>query len=106
MSDRTGLLAIFIAAAIFGTGCDRTATAGPSATVRNAGLPAAQACRAAIAGQMGLAVAEVAIRDVTRSEAGVGVRATVDGADAPWECLTDPEGLIQGVTFTGVEADN
>jgi hypothetical protein len=106
MNEKTRLFAIFIAAAILGTGCDRTATAGPSATVRDAGLPAAQACRAAIASQMGLAVAEVAIRDVTRSEAGVGVRATVDGADAPWECMTDPEGQIQAVTFIGVEADN
>ena len=55
---------------------------------------------------MGLAVTEVAVRDVTRSETGIGVRATVDGADAPWECVTDPEGVIAAISFTGVVADN
>jgi hypothetical protein len=57
---------------------------------------------------MGLAVADVAVRDVTRSETGIGigVRATVDGADAPWECVTDPEGVIAAISFTGVMAEN
>jgi hypothetical protein len=64
------------------------------------------ACRTAIASQMGLTVAEVAIRAVTRTEDGNSMRATVDGADAPWECMTDPAGLIAAASFTGVVADN
>jgi hypothetical protein len=55
---------------------------------------------------MGLTVAEVAIRAVTRTEDGNSMRATVDGADAPWECMTDPAGLIAAASFTGVVADN
>ena len=80
--------------------------AAQSTNASNADTAALEACRAAIASQMGLSAAEVAIRDVTRSEAGVFVRATVDDADAPWECMTDPKGLIAAVTFTGVVADN
>ena len=55
---------------------------------------------------MGLAATDLVVRDVTRSEAGIDVRVTVDGAAAPWECRTDPKGEIQAVTFIGIEADD
>lgn len=65
--------------------------------------PAARACRAAIAKQVGVPVEDVAVFDVAESEAGIGVRATVVGAEAPWSCLADAEGGVQGVMYTGDE---
>ena len=93
--------------ALLATGCDTTA-ADPSSATRGTDTRALEACRAAIASQMGLAATDLVIRDVTRSEAGIDVRVTVDGAAAPWECRTDPrsEATIQAVTFTGIEADD
>jgi hypothetical protein len=65
--------------------------------------PAAVACRAAIASEVGVPVSEVAVFDVADSEAGVGVQASVAGADAPWACLADADGRVQGVAYTGSE---
>jgi hypothetical protein len=67
---------------------------------------AVDACRTAMASQMGLAVAQVTIQSVVPSEASVAVRPTVDGAEAPWECLSDLKGEIVAVSFVGEEADN
>lgn len=57
--------------------------------------PAAVACRAAIARQVGVSPA-----DVADSEAGVGVQANVAGAEAPWSCRA---GRVQGVMYAGSE---
>jgi hypothetical protein len=65
--------------------------------------PAAVACRAAIASEVGVPVSDVAVFDVADSEAGVGVQASVAGADAPWSCLADAAGRVQGITYTGSE---
>jgi hypothetical protein len=65
--------------------------------------PAAVACRAAIARQVGVSPAEVAVFDVADSEAGVGVQANVAGAEAPWSCRADRSGRVQGVMYTGSE---
>ena len=65
--------------------------------------PAAVACRAAIARQVGGSTADVAVFDVADSEAGVGVLANVAGAEAPWSCRADRSGRVQGVMYTGSE---
>lgn len=102
---RRRLVASF-AMALLATGCGRTTAADPSSATRDTDRAALEACRAALASQMGLAATDLVIRDVTRSEAGIDVRVTVDGAAAPWECRTDPKGEIQAVTFIGIEADD
>lgn len=64
---------------------------------------AANACRTAIAAQTGRPASDVAVFDVAESEAGVGVMATVAGAEAPWACQSSPDGRVAGVTYTGNE---
>jgi hypothetical protein len=75
----------------------------PAITGGNLNSVAANACRAAIARQTGRSVSDVAVFDVAESEAGVGVMATVAGADAPWACQSSPSGQVAGVTYTGSE---
>ena len=65
--------------------------------------PAATACRAAIAAETGRSPADVAVFDVAEAEAGIGVQATVAGAEAPWSCQTDRNFRVQGVMYTGSE---
>ena len=77
--------------------------ATPAMTGGNLNSVAANACRAAIAKQTGRPVSDVAVFDVAESEAGVGVMATVAGADAPWACQSSPDGRVAGVTYTGSE---
>jgi hypothetical protein len=64
---------------------------------------AANACRAAIAQTANIPVSDVAVFDVAEAEAGVGVRATVAGADEPWACQSSPSGVVAGVSYTGSE---
>jgi uncharacterized membrane protein YoaK (UPF0700 family) len=75
----------------------------PTVTGGNLTSVAANACRAAIAQQTGRSVLDVAVFDVAESEAGVGVMATVAGAEAPWACQSSPEGRVAGVSYTGSE---
>lgn len=75
----------------------------PAMTGGNLNSVAANACRAAIAAQTGRPISDVAVFDVAESEAGVGVMATVAGADAPWACQSSPSGQVAGVTYTGNE---
>lgn len=58
-------------------------------------------CRAAIAQQTNLTTRDVAIFDVVESEAGNVARATVAGADTPWVCRTDRNGIVGQVMFEG-----
>ena len=80
-----------------------TATTNPPVTGGDLDSVAAQACRAAIAKETGRSVSDVAVFDVAEGEAGVGVRATVAGAEAPWSCLSSPSGQVAGVSYTGSE---
>jgi hypothetical protein len=75
----------------------------PAITGGNLTSVAANACRAAIAMQTGRPISDVAVFDVAESEAGVGVMATVAGAEAPWACQSSPTGQVAGVTYTGSE---
>jgi hypothetical protein len=73
----------------------------PAVTGGNLTSVAANACRTAIANQAGRPVSDVAVFDVAESEAGVGVMATVAGAEAPWTCQSSPDGRVAGVAYTG-----
>lgn len=75
----------------------------PPPTGGDLGSVPALACRAAIAQTTGRAVSDVAVFDVATSEAGVGVLATVAGAEAPWSCQSSPAGEVAGVMYTGSE---
>jgi hypothetical protein len=58
-------------------------------------------CRAAIAREMNRNISDVAIFDVVESEAGNVVQASVAGADAPWICRTDRNGVVGQVMYSG-----
>lgn len=98
-------LALLAAASL--AGCVDTDSTRPMETTAVTGgdltgVPA-RACRAAIAKQTGLSTSDVAVFDVTESEAGITVEATVAGAEAPWRCYTDRSGRVSGVMYTGSE---
>ena len=66
--------------------------------------PAAQAaCLDAVAAQTNVDRASLTVTEVLWAEAGVGVTITVPGADAPWSCLSDEQGKVQGAAYTGSE---
>jgi hypothetical protein len=64
---------------------------------------AESACIAAVATKVGVSASTLLAIEVLPSEAGVGVTVRVPGADAPWSCLSDTSGNVQGVTYTGSE---
>jgi hypothetical protein len=78
-----------------------TPTPMPAATGGDLSSVAARACRAAIARETGRPVSDVAVYDVAESEAGVGVMATVAGAEKPWACQSSKDGRVAGVAYTG-----
>jgi hypothetical protein len=57
-------------------------------------------CRAAIARQTNLTTSDVAIFDVSESEAGNVAQASVVGADGPWICRTDRNGRVLQVMYS------
>ncbi len=66
--------------------------------------PAARsACLDAVAAQTNLDLATLTVTEVLWAEAGVGVTINVPGADAPWSCLSDEAGNVQGASYTGSE---
>jgi hypothetical protein len=66
--------------------------------------PVAQsACLDAVAAQTNLDRATLTVTEVLWAEAGVGVTINVPGADAPWSCLSDEAGNVQGAAYTGSE---
>jgi hypothetical protein len=75
----------------------------PVVTGGNLSSVAANACRAAIAAETGRPISDVAVFDVAEAEAGVGVMATVAGAEAAWTCQSSPTGQVAGVMYTGSE---
>lgn len=66
--------------------------------------PEAQAaCLDAVAAQTNVDRATLTVTEVLWAEAGVGVTIAVPGADAPWSCLADEAGKVQGAAYTGSE---
>jgi hypothetical protein len=64
---------------------------------------ARDACLAAVAKATGVALSALTATEVLWAEAGVGVTVQVPGADAPWSCLSDEQGNVQGAAYTGSE---
>lgn len=75
-----------------------------SATAAGDQYPAARdACLAEVARQAGVAKEQLSVTEVLWAEAGVGVTIQVPGAQAPWSCLSDENGNVQGAAYTGSE---
>ena len=64
---------------------------------------ARDACLAEVARQAGVAKEQLGVTEVLWAEAGVGVTIQVPGAQAPWSCLSDENGNVQGAAYTGSE---
>jgi hypothetical protein len=83
-------------------GCVETTMTEPVAvTGGNLTGTTATNCRAAIAREMNRNVSDVAIFDVVESEAGNVAQASVGGAEAPWICRTDRNGVVSQVMYSG-----
>ncbi len=78
--------------------CKPATSGGTPATSK-----AEEACLTEVAKQTGLATSKLSVTDVMTAEAGIGVTINVPGADAPWSCLSDESGKIQGASYTGSE---
>lgn len=74
-----------------------------SATGASPTEKAEAACLAAVAKSTNVEQSKLKVTDVLTAEAGVGVTIEVPGADAPWSCLSSPEGKVQGASYTGSE---
>ncbi|WP_262966554.1 hypothetical protein [Methylobacter psychrophilus] len=66
---------------------------------------AEKACLAAVAKKVGVSASKLKVLDVKSAEAGIGVNIQVPDAIAPWSCLSDKKGHVQGASFTGSEGD-
>ena len=66
--------------------------------------PAAEkACLEAVARKTRVHRSKLKITDVSSAQAGVGVTVKVPGVEAPWSCLANRKGRVQGVSYTGDE---
>lgn len=64
--------------------------------------PAArEACLAEVARQTNVPREQLVITEVLWAQAGVGVTVQVPGMQAPWSCLSDEQGKVQGAASTG-----
>jgi hypothetical protein len=64
---------------------------------------AEKACLAAVAKQVGVSNNKLSVIGTQGSQAGINVQIKVPDATAPWDCLSDKKGNVQGVKFTGSE---
>lgn len=75
-----------------------------SASKDNSGTAVAEkACLAAVAEKVGVSANKLKVIQVLGAEAGIGVTIQVPDATAPWSCLSDKKGNVQGASFTGSE---
>jgi hypothetical protein len=76
---------------------------GKSSSAASGTGVAEKACLTAVAKTVGVDSSKFKVIDVMESEAGIGVTITVPDATAPWSCLSDKKGHVQGTSFTGSE---
>ncbi|MCU9923194.1 MULTISPECIES: hypothetical protein [Aeromonas] len=81
--------------------CQPGSSAAPAAATAHKASPAEKACLKAVSDKTDVAQQQLQVIDVMDSEAGVGVTIKVPGADAPWSCLSDKKGHVQGAAYTG-----
>lgn len=92
------------AAAATATATEPVPAPAGSATAAGDQYPAARdACLAEVVRQAGVAKEQLGVTEVLWAEAGVGVTIQVPGAQAPWSCLSDENGNVQGAAYTGSE---
>ena len=83
---------------------DAPAADAPVSTPSGDQYPAAQsACLDAVAAGAKVDRGQLTVTEVLWAEAGVGVTVQVPGSDAPWSCLSDEAGNVQGAASTGGE---
>lgn len=76
----------------------------PASAVVGADYPVARdACLAEVSRKTGVAQDKLVAAEVLWAQAGVGVTVTVPDAEAPWSCLSDEQGKVQGAAYTGSE---
>jgi hypothetical protein len=66
---------------------------------------AEQACLSKVAETVNQPINTLSVTEVLTGEAGIGVTIAVPGATAPWFCLSDAQGQVDKVTFTGRDGD-
>ena len=66
---------------------------------------AESACLSAVAKKVDLKPSKLSVIDVKGAEAGIGVTIRVPNVKEPWSCLSDKNGRVQGVSYTGSEGD-
>jgi hypothetical protein len=66
---------------------------------------AESACLNAVAKKVDLKPSKLSVIDVKGAEAGIGVTIRVPNVKEPWSCLSDKNGRVQGVSYTGSEGD-
>ncbi len=81
-------------------------SADPAKSSASKGTKVAEkACLARVAKTVGKPVGTLKVTEVLTGEAGIGVTIKVPGATAPWSCLSDAKGHVQGASFTGKDGD-
>jgi hypothetical protein len=66
---------------------------------------AESACLNAVAKKVDLKPSKLSVIDVKGAEAGIGVTIRVPNVKEPWSCLSDKNGKVQGVSYTGSEGE-
>lgn len=74
-----------------------------STTKKSETSAAEKACLRAVAEQVGVKVSQVSVIGTQGSQAGINVQIKVPDATAPWDCVSDKKGNVQGTRFTGSE---
>jgi len=83
--------------------CSPSEATSTNSNYKSSTSKAESACLDAVAKKVGVSRSQVSTIKVLNSEAGVGVTVKVPGAQAPWSCLSDTKGKVQGVSYTGSE---
>ncbi len=81
-----------------GSSAAKTSGAGSSA--------AEKACLAAVAKTTGVSAGKLSVSSVSEAQSGISIMVKVPEATAPWHCLTDKNGKVDGVEFIGSEGGN
>lgn len=68
----------------------------PAANLGEDHATARDACLMAVSRETRVDVSQLKVADVVWAEAGVGVTVAVPGTQAPWTCLSDEQGHVQG----------
>lgn len=80
-----------------------TAAVAPAAAPREKHPAAEKACIAAVAKKTNVAATKLSVTDALGAQAGIMVTVKVPGADAPWTCMTDRNGKVNNVSYSGSE---